>query len=210
MRKMLLGGLFASTFAAGAAFAQSNPTAAELISSLKPTGDVAGTTRGIKPLDSGNIVSALAPSGSVSDTTRGIKPIAPGSSYSAPKPAYAGASHGVASANLTIEFQSGSANLTPAATAELDQLGKALTSSTLAAYNFKIIGHTDTAGDPSTNQTLSEQRAQAVKDYLETKFGVSDARLSAAGVGESDLAVPTPPNTPNFANRRVQVVNLGA
>jgi outer membrane protein OmpA-like peptidoglycan-associated protein len=91
----------------------------------------------------------------------------------------------------------------------LDQLGKALTSPQLAAYNFKIAGHTDTVGDSATNQTLSEQRAESVKSYLETKFQVSDTRLQAVGMGERDPLVPTPPNTPNQQNRRVQIVNLG-
>ncbi|OYV99192.1 MAG: hypothetical protein B7X11_05550 [Acidobacteria bacterium 37-65-4] len=113
------------------------------------------------------------------------------------------------STNLDIDFGSGSATLTPEATAALDQLGKALTSGDLAAYNFKIVGHTDTVGDAATNQTLSEQRAAAVKSYLESKFGVADTRLQSEGVGESDLLVQTPPGTPNQSNRRVEVINLG-
>ena len=113
------------------------------------------------------------------------------------------------SANLDIDFQSGSAKLTPRAVASLDQLGKALTSSTLASYNFKIVGHTDTVGDAATNQTLSEQRAAAVKNYLETNFNVPSTRLQSEGVGESDLLVQTPPNTAEQQNRRVQVINLG-
>ena len=84
-----------------------------------------------------------------------------------------------------------------------------LTSSTLASYNFKIVGHTDTVGDAATNQMLSEQRAAAVKDYLETNFNVASTRLQSQGVGESDLLVQTPPNTADQQNRRVQVINLG-
>jgi outer membrane protein OmpA-like peptidoglycan-associated protein len=91
----------------------------------------------------------------------------------------------------------------------LNQLGKALTSSDLAFYNFKIVGHTDTTGDAATNQTLSDQRAQAVKTYLESKFNVPDARLQAQGVGEADLLIKTPPQTPELKNRRVQIINLG-
>jgi outer membrane protein OmpA-like peptidoglycan-associated protein len=113
------------------------------------------------------------------------------------------------STNLDIEFATGSAALTPQATAELDQLGKALTSAQLASFNFKIVGHTDTVGDPATNQSLSDQRAQAVKNYLESKYGIADARLQATGVGENDLLVSTPPQTPDIRNRRVQVINLG-
>ena len=91
----------------------------------------------------------------------------------------------------------------------LDQLGQALSSPQLAADKFKIAGHTDTVGDAGINQTLSEQRAAAVKSYLESKFNIPDARLQAVGLGETDLLVPTPPQTPNQANRRVQIINLG-
>jgi len=180
--------LLATTFLAVPAHAQSNPSAQQIINSLKPTGMLSDTTRGIRP---------LGPGGSASP---GMAPMAPGMAMSAePAP----------STNLDIVFGSGSATLTPEATAELDQLGKALTSSTLASYHFKIIGHTDTTGLPAANQTLSEQRAAAVKVYLETKFGVPDTRLEAEGVGEADLLVATPPQTPELVNRRVQVINLG-
>lgn len=94
--------------------------------------------------------------------------------------------------------------------AALDGLGQALSSAQLAGYHFKIIGHTDTVGDPAVNQALSLRRAAAVKAYLETKYGISDARLEIAGVGENDLLVNTPPDTPNQSNRRVEIVTIAA
>jgi outer membrane protein OmpA-like peptidoglycan-associated protein len=193
--KSLCGSLLASTTMFGIALAQTNPSAQQIINSLTPTGSVSDTTRGIKPLAPDS--SAPAP--------MAMAPAAPPMAMSA-APAQ---SAPLASTNLDVEFQSGSANLTPQAVATLDQLGKALTSSTLASFTFKIVGHTDTTGDAATNQTLSEQRAEAVKNYLETKFGVSDSRLQAEGVGESDLLVDTPANTPEPQNRRVQIINLG-
>jgi len=229
--------LLAGTGLAGVASAQTNPSAAQLIMSLKPTGTVSDTTRGIKPLDdsnvpgSGQIISSLSPSSNVAATNRGIKPLAPTdtvaatdrglkplppsgmemASSAAPAAAMPLSSSDVAApnANLAVDFETGSAELTPQAMATLDQLGKALTSPELAAYNFKIAGHTDTVGDPSTNQTLSDQRAQAVKSYLQAKFGISDARLQAVGLGENDLLDPTPPQTPDQRNRRVQIINIG-
>jgi outer membrane protein OmpA-like peptidoglycan-associated protein len=150
----------------------------------------------------------------VSETTRGIKPLSPGAMAPAPSmvvPASTRApSQGVASTDLNIEFRSGSADLTPQAMAELNQLGQALTSADLASYNFKIVGHTDTVGVPDKNQALSEARAQAVKSYLEAKFNLPETKLQTEGLGEADLAVATPPNTPELRNRRVQIVNLGA
>jgi len=229
--------LMAGTGLAGVASAQTNPSAAQLIMSLQPTGAVSDTTRGIKPLadsaapGSGQIINSLTPTGSVSATDRGIKPLAPDSNVAAadrgikPLAPNGTKSSGVQqassavplssanvtapNANLAVDFQTGSAALTPDAMVTLDQLGKALTSPQLAAYTFKIAGHTDTVGDPAINQSLSNARAQAVKSYLETKFGISDTRLQAVGLGENDLLVPTPPQTPNQRNRRVQIINLG-
>jgi outer membrane protein OmpA-like peptidoglycan-associated protein len=114
------------------------------------------------------------------------------------------------SADLTVQFATGSAELTPQATRVLDELGKALTSRDLSAYRFRIAGHTDTVGTPEMNKALSDQRAAAVAAYLESKFGVPAARLETVGMGEADLAVATPPQTPEPRNRRVQVINLGS
>jgi OOP family OmpA-OmpF porin len=182
--------LLAATALFGTASAQTNPSAQQIINQLKPSGTLSDTTRGIKPLPPGGAMASASSSS--------MAPMAP-------RPAEQAAP----SANLDIDFQSGSAKLTPQAIESLDQLGKALTSSTLASYNFKIVGHTDTVGDSTTNQSLSEQRAAAVKYYLESKFNVPSTRLQSQGVGEADLLVQTPPNTADQQNRRVQVINLG-
>ncbi|MBU6398301.1 MAG: OmpA family protein [Rhodospirillales bacterium] len=191
----LSGVLFAAVLC-GPALAQSNPSAEQLINQLKPDGSLSATTRGIKPISPG-AMPAPAMQASPASMPAMSAPAAPQAMPTSP------------SANLIVDFQSGSANLTPQAKAALDQLGQALTSQQLAAYNFKIVGHTDTTGTAAQNQTLSEQRADAVKSYLQSKFGVAGSRLQASGVGEADLAVQTPPNTPNRQNRRVEIINIG-
>jgi outer membrane protein OmpA-like peptidoglycan-associated protein len=199
---ILAATLLAGTTLAGTASAQSNPSASQLITALAPTGAVSDTTRGIKPLgpDTSAPVASPAPM---------AQPAAMNMPMAASPPPAASPDISAPSANLAVDFETGSAQLTPQAMATLDELGKALTSPQLAAYTFKIAGHTDTVGDAATNQALSEQRAEAVKSYLETKYGISDSRLQAVGLGEADLLVPTPPNTPNQMNRRVQIINLG-
>jgi outer membrane protein OmpA-like peptidoglycan-associated protein len=112
--------------------------------------------------------------------------------------------------NLTVNFATGSADLTPDAIRTLDELGSALSSKDLAGYRFRIEGHTDTVGSPEYNRALSERRAEAVVDYIAKKFGVEPTRLQAVGMGEQGLMVPTPQQTAEPRNRRVQVVNLGA
>jgi outer membrane protein OmpA-like peptidoglycan-associated protein len=112
--------------------------------------------------------------------------------------------------NLTVNFASGSAELTPDAIRTLDALGSALASKDLAAYRFRIEGHTDTVGSRDYNRALSDRRAKAVVDYVAKKFGIDPSRLEAVGMGEDGLLVATPQQTPEPRNRRVQVVNLGA
>lgn len=85
---------------------------------------------------------------------------------------------------------------------ELDAIARQMVSDTTT--QFLVWGHTDTAGPASYNQGLSERRAEAVADYLESQ-GVTRDRLVIRGFGETQLAVPTPDNTPNAQNRRVEV-----
>jgi outer membrane protein OmpA-like peptidoglycan-associated protein len=114
------------------------------------------------------------------------------------------------SADLNVLFVTGSADLTPSATRLLDDLGRALSDASMGESHFLIEGHTDTVGDRDANQALSERRAAAVMTYLVTKFHIPAARLSAKGLGQEALLVPTPDQTPEPRNRRVHVVNLGS
>ncbi|MDE2318622.1 MAG: OmpA family protein [Rhodospirillales bacterium] len=196
MRKSYLSAALLAAAFAGPALAQSNPNAEQLINQLKPSGALSATTRGIKPITPGE-TPAPAMQASPAAMPAMTAPAAPQAMPTAP------------SANLIVDFASGSADLTPSAKATLDQLGQALTSQQLTAFNFKIVGHTDTTGTADANQALSEQRADAVKSYLQSKFGVAGSRLQASGVGEADLAVQTPPNTPERRNRRVEIINIG-
>jgi outer membrane protein OmpA-like peptidoglycan-associated protein len=112
--------------------------------------------------------------------------------------------------NLNVEFRTGSAELTPAAIRTLNELGRALSNAQLSSYRFRIEGHTDTVGSPEMNKQLSERRAEAVAAFLASKFGIDRSRLETAGLGEEGLLVPTPPETPEPRNRRVQIINVGA
>jgi len=69
---------------------------------------------------------------------------------------------------------------------------------------FTVEGHTDSVGSKKTNQRLSEERANSVKDYL-TSNGVSSSRLTATGYGE-DKPIATNVNRAGRAqNRRVEI-----
>jgi outer membrane protein OmpA-like peptidoglycan-associated protein len=116
---------------------------------------------------------------------------------------------GAAAVSLTVNFASGSAALSPAATEVLDNLGQALGSARLAGYRFRVEGHTDTVGPEALNRDLSERRAAAVRDFLVQRHGVAAQRIEAVGLGEQQLLVATPDEAPEPRNRRVQVVNIG-
>ncbi|MFN3077027.1 MAG: OmpA family protein [Alphaproteobacteria bacterium] len=109
--------------------------------------------------------------------------------------------------DLEVNFKTGSARLTPDAEIVLDNLGRALMSPELVSNRFLVAGHTDAAGSDAFNQTLSEKRAAAVRDYLVQQHHVAFGRLMTIGHGRSRLADPEHPVSE--INRRVQVTNLG-
>lgn len=204
---------------AGSALAQDDPAARQLIERLRPSGN---QTRGIRMpgSDTGTVtpppptLTPAAPQSAApqSPAPRGSDPKPPGVAVNRPPPAAAPqttATDGVAAVSITVNFATGSATLTPQARASLAALGRALSSSELAPYRFRIEGHTDTVGDADLNMSLSQRRAEAVADFLRAQFQVMPDRLVAVGMGESQLLVPTPDHFPEARNRRVQVVNMG-
>ncbi|OPL17659.1 MAG: hypothetical protein AVO35_09545 [Candidatus Aegiribacteria sp. MLS_C] len=71
----------------------------------------------------------------------------------------------------------------------------------------QIAGHTDSDGAESYNQTLSEQRAQSVFDYL-VNSGIEARRLSTVGYGENQPVVPNTSAANKAMNRRIEFVVL--
>ncbi|WP_452220129.1 OmpA family protein [Lacinutrix salivirga] len=69
---------------------------------------------------------------------------------------------------------------------------------------FTIEGHTDSVGSKSSNQLLSERRANAVRDYLIAN-GISDDRLVAAGFGEDYPIDSNATRSGRKNNRRTEV-----
>jgi len=70
--------------------------------------------------------------------------------------------------------------------------------------NFTLEGHTDSDGPKSSNQLLSERRANAVRDYLISN-GVNADRLVAAGFGEDYPIDSNATRAGKKNNRRVEV-----
>jgi outer membrane protein OmpA-like peptidoglycan-associated protein len=87
----------------------------------------------------------------------------------------------------TVNFNFGAATLTDLAKSNLDKLAGVLVNN--PDTNVNIYGYTDAKGSAEYNLTLSEKRANAVRDYLLTK-GVASARMFPMGMGEQYATVP--------------------
>ena len=113
----------------------------------------------------------------------------------------------VGDANYAIQFNSGSAVIKPESYTELNKVVARLT---MADNTFvEIYGHTDNVGNEQSNQTLSEQRADAVKEYLISKNSdlAAKGKLKAQGFGQSKPLNPDDQNSASARakNRRVEV-----
>ncbi|WP_118182850.1 OmpA family protein [Paraburkholderia phosphatilytica] len=104
-------------------------------------------------------------------------------------------------ANRTIEFETGSATLTPQGRAILDQMAAVLTKMT--TRTVEIIGHTDNAGNRAANIALSQARADAVKGYLVAK-GISPQQLTTTGVGPDQPIASNDTTDGRARNRRIE------
>ena len=188
------------------ASAQSNPSVDQIIKSLTPMGDVSrSATRGIRlSPNTGAPVEARASALPVTQASAKVTKSADAETRAA-QPQHAAAP----SVNLTVNFALGSTELTPQAIKTLDDLGKALSSDTLANFRFRVEGHTDTVGSREYNRSLSERRAAVVVEYIVEKFKVPAGRLEPAGLGADRPLIPTADQVAEARNRRVQVVNLG-
>jgi outer membrane protein OmpA-like peptidoglycan-associated protein len=101
-----------------------------------------------------------------------------------------------------VTFATGSAAISPSFQATLDQVA-----TSMVQYPNSLIdvyGHTDTVGSTASNQTLSEERARAVANYLISR-GVAANRIRWQGYGETQLKVQTGDNVNEALNRRVEI-----
>ena len=101
-----------------------------------------------------------------------------------------------------ILFASGSSALNPKAHDMLKAMASVL--KRYASTQINVGGYTDTAGGAALNLRLSEQRAKAVADVLMDE-GVTSARITTKGFGESFPRVPTGDGVNEPRNRRVEI-----
>lgn len=103
--------------------------------------------------------------------------------------------------SLPVRFAFDSADILPAARAQLDALAEGI--KLLAPKSIVTVeGHTDAVGSDAYNLELSRGRARAVRDYLVQRHGIDTARLKTVGYGEDRPIADSDPYA--AVNRRVQ------
>ena len=105
-------------------------------------------------------------------------------------------------AHRTIEFEPGSARLTPAGQAVLTQLTPLLQQ--FRGRSFEVIGHTDGVGPRAANVALSEARAASVKAFLVGQ-GLPEAAFSTSGVGPDRPVASNDSPDGRARNRRIEL-----
>ncbi|MCA8898593.1 MAG: OmpA family protein, partial [Hyphomonas sp.] len=100
-----------------------------------------------------------------------------------------------------IEFQLNQASISPASARLLDAVTGVAT--LCSAYDIEIEGHTDSRGSDSYNLQLSQERADAVKQYLMDR-GVDGTNIRAVGYGETRPIDPADTPEAWAKNRRTQ------
>jgi outer membrane protein OmpA-like peptidoglycan-associated protein len=104
-----------------------------------------------------------------------------------------------------IFFDSGKYDLLPESHSELDRLFNVLKDN--KGLKIEIGGHTDAVGSDANNMALSNNRANAVMNYLVNK-GIAASRLSAKGFGETKFIATNETEEGKQLNRRVEFVIL--
>jgi OOP family OmpA-OmpF porin len=105
-----------------------------------------------------------------------------------------------------ILFATGSDVIRGESKPTLDQIGQMLQQH--PTLKLTIEGHTDNVGSATSNQTLSDQRAAAVKQYLVANYQVDASRLASKGMGATKPAASNDTPEGRQQNRRVELVKM--
>ena len=108
---------------------------------------------------------------------------------------------------VEIQFDEDSPIVRPESYRALGRIADTLYHPTLLPYKFLIVGHTAATGKREYNLTLSQRRADAIRDVLVTTFKISPKRLQAIGLGEEQLLDAAHPTA--TTNHRMQVATVG-
>ena len=113
-------------------------------------------------------------------------------------------------ADVSVTFALNKAVLTGADKQQLDQL--AATSNSTKGFILELTGGTDSSGSAEYNYALSQRRADAVANYLQTKFNIAPHKFYLVGIGKDNQVASDKTAAGRQQNRRVQIrllTNMG-
>lgn len=105
--------------------------------------------------------------------------------------------------NGSVLFKTNQSDLLATARDRLKQVADAL--KTMGNHDITVEGFTDSVGSEQHNQSLSERRAQAVRDYLAGQ-GVTPEKINSKGMGKADPIADNKTAEGRAMNRRVEIV----
>ena len=105
-----------------------------------------------------------------------------------------------------VLFATGKYDLRPDAQMRLARLAGIVSSH--SGLNLQVEGYTDNTGSEDFNQALSEQRAEAVRDFLISQ-GVDQRTITAKGFGEANPVADNNTADGRQKNRRVEIIVSG-
>jgi outer membrane protein OmpA-like peptidoglycan-associated protein len=106
-------------------------------------------------------------------------------------------------ADVTVTFGFDKANLTKDDKQQLDDFATQLNSA--KGFILEVTGGTDSTGPAQYNYDLSQRRAEAVVQYLASKYGVAPRRFYLIGIGKDEVVGDNATREGRQMNRRVQV-----
>jgi outer membrane protein OmpA-like peptidoglycan-associated protein len=106
-------------------------------------------------------------------------------------------------ANVTVNFGFDKATLTKDDREQLDNFAQQLPNA--KSYILEVTGGTDSTGSREYNYDLSNRRADAVVQYLASKYGVAARRFYLIGIGKDKEVAPNDTAEGRKQNRRVEI-----
>ena len=105
--------------------------------------------------------------------------------------------------DVSVNFAFDKYVLTAADKAQLDDLAANLTSA--RGYILEVTGGTDSVGDASYNYQLSQRRADAVANYLQSKYNIPPHKFYLIGIGKDQQVASDSTSAGRAKNRRVEI-----
>lgn len=105
--------------------------------------------------------------------------------------------------DVSVTFGFDKSVLTAADRQQLDAVAASL--NTTKHYILELTGGTDSTGDAQYNYRLSQKRADAVAQYLQSKYNIAPHRFYLVGIGKDKEVASNNTSSGRKQNRRVQV-----